>query len=169
MQFISPKIGTQQNWETARTSTLHSQRKSNTKISKCQSKLWFKFILMKTKHPVHIMVFGLVNGDGDDMPPFIFSQGLKLDKETYIRCLEAFVLPGSRGWLFEDSMSTNWILHDATQAEASREKISATISPLTSARLTLRNPIPLITICGTEWSKRQTKSRATPKMNWRQG
>ena len=31
---------------------------------------------MKTKHPIHIMVFEVVTSDGDIMPPFIFPHGL---------------------------------------------------------------------------------------------
>ena len=50
-------------------------------------------ILMKSKHPVHIMVFGVVTGNSDIMPPFIFLHGLRLNMETYIKCLEEAVLP----------------------------------------------------------------------------
>ena len=47
---------------------------------------------IKTKHPVHIMVFGVVTKDGDVMHPLIFPQGLKLNTEAYIKCLEEVVL-----------------------------------------------------------------------------
>ena len=50
-------------------------------------------IVMKSKHPVHIMVFGLVTSDGDIMPPFIFPHGLRFNTEAYIKCLEKVVLP----------------------------------------------------------------------------
>ena len=49
-------------------------------------------ILMKTKHPVHILVFGVVIRDGDIMHPFI-SHGLRLKIEAYINCLEEVVVP----------------------------------------------------------------------------
>ena len=49
-------------------------------------------IVMKTKHPVHIMVFGVVSCDGDVMPPFIFLHGLNLNIEAYIKCLQKIVL-----------------------------------------------------------------------------
>ena len=68
-----------------------------------QNDRWFALypqdvpILMKTKHPVHIMVFGVVSSDGDIMPPFIFPHGLKLNTEAYIKCLEKVVLP----WIVE--------------------------------------------------------------------
>ena len=35
-------------------------------------------ILMKNRHPVYMMVFGVVTGVGDVMPPFIFSHSLRL-------------------------------------------------------------------------------------------
>ena len=40
---------------------------------------------MKTKHLVHIMVSGEVTCDGDVMPPFIFQQHHKLNREAYIK------------------------------------------------------------------------------------
>ena len=40
---------------------------------------------MKTKHPVYIMVFGLVTNDGDIMPLFIFPYSLRLNMETCIK------------------------------------------------------------------------------------
>ena len=50
-------------------------------------------ILMKIKYPVHIMVFQMVTCDSDIKAPFIFSQGLRLNIEAYIKCLEEAVLP----------------------------------------------------------------------------
>ena len=35
-------------------------------------------IMMKPKHPVHIMVFGVVTSNADVMPPFIISHGFRL-------------------------------------------------------------------------------------------
>ena len=53
---------------------------------------------MKTKHPVYIMVFGVVTSDRDTMPPFIFPHGLTLNTEAaYIKYLEEVVLYGLRG------------------------------------------------------------------------
>ena len=49
----------------------------------------------------HIMVFGVVIGDGNDMPLFIFPRDLILNMEAYINCLEEVVLPGSRVWLLK--------------------------------------------------------------------
>ena len=43
---------------------------------------------MKTKRPVHIMVFGVVTSDGDVMPTFIFPHGLTLNTVAYSKRLE---------------------------------------------------------------------------------
>ena len=40
---------------------------------------------MKTKHPVHIRVFGMVTSNGNVMPPFIFPHGLNMG--AYIKSL----------------------------------------------------------------------------------
>ena len=44
--------------------------------------------MMKTKHPVHIMLFGAVISNGAIMLPFIFQHGHKLNMEAYIKCLD---------------------------------------------------------------------------------
>ena len=49
-------------------------------------------ILIKIKHPVHIMVFEVITSDGDFISPFIFSHGLTLNTEVYIKCLKEIVL-----------------------------------------------------------------------------
>ena len=41
-------------------------------------------IVMKTKHLVHVMVFGVVTSNGDVLPPFISPHSLRLN----IKCLE---------------------------------------------------------------------------------
>ena len=45
-------------------------------------------IVMKTKHPVHVIELGVVTSDGHIMPPFIFLYGLRFNMEAYIMCLE---------------------------------------------------------------------------------
>ena len=39
---------------------------------------------MKTKHLVNIIMFGVVTGDDDVIPPFIFPQSLRHNTETDI-------------------------------------------------------------------------------------
>ena len=48
--------------------------------------------VMKTKHAIHVMVFGVVIIKGDIMPPFIFPKSLRLKTEAYANCLEEVVL-----------------------------------------------------------------------------
>ena len=70
----------------------------------CEDK--FIFILMKTKHLVSLMVFGVVTSNGDVMLWFIFPHDLKLNTEVNIKCLKEVVThPQSElwGWLSEDS------------------------------------------------------------------
>ena len=102
---------------------------------------------MKTKHPVSIMVFGIVTSDGDVMLPFIFSRGLSLNMETYIKCLEEVVL----SWTEKENptFDNRTLQHHATKAEEPSlgcEKISATTLPLKSGRPTLQIAIPLLCI-----------------------
>ena len=48
---------------------------------------------MNNKHPVHIMMFGVVTSNGDIMSSVIFLHGLRLNSENYIKCLEDVVSP----------------------------------------------------------------------------
>ena len=47
---------------------------------------------MKTIHPVYIIVFGMVTGNGDIILPFIFLHSLKLNIEAYLKYVEELVL-----------------------------------------------------------------------------
>ena len=64
-----------------------------------QNKCWLvlstqdELILMKTKHPVHIIVFELIISGSDVIPQFTFSHGIRYNMETY-KCLEKVVLGG---------------------------------------------------------------------------
>ena len=49
-------------------------------------------IEMKAKHPVHIVVFGMVPRNGDFMILLIFSLSLRLNTDAYIKCLMEVVL-----------------------------------------------------------------------------
>ena len=73
----------------------------NISVCGCHSKNRSKFILMKTKHPVHIVVFGVVTSDSDVILAFIFPHGLRFntslkEEEPHglrlFKCLEVVVL-----------------------------------------------------------------------------
>ena len=49
-------------------------------------------IVIRIKHPVHIMVFGVVTGDGDVILLFILPHGPTRKIEVYIKCLELILL-----------------------------------------------------------------------------
>ena len=109
----------------------------------CQSVERFKFILMKTKHPVHIIVFGVVTSDDDVMPTFILPHGFTINTEAYIKWLKCLCWPRSSGCLLEDLT-----LRQATQAKEPRNFCDH-ITP-TSVRLTPQIVIPLIIKSGTQ-------------------
>ena len=107
-----------------------------------------------TKHPVNIMVFGMVTSNGDVMPPFFFAHGLRLNTEAYIKCLEEVVLP----WIKRQKNCA--ILHKQKNLSLGCQKISVTTSSLTSGRLTPLTAIFFI-MCGLQLSERPTKLCAT--------
>ena len=75
---------------------LHSCQKPQYKdfrVFGCQSEKRLIFISMKTKHPIHIVVCGVVTSNSGVMPLFIFPHGFRFNMEVYIKCLEEVVLP----------------------------------------------------------------------------
>lgn len=52
--------------------------------------------IARSKHPSHIMVFGLVSSDGKKMPPVFCDKGFKLNTEGYLKILQENVLPWVR-------------------------------------------------------------------------
>ena len=83
----------------------------NTNISHCLGvprKTRFRFILMKTKYSVHMMMFTVVTSDSDVMLPFISTQRPTLSVWRRKCC------PGSNGRLTEDVLSGNMALCYAT-------------------------------------------------------
>ena len=43
--------------------------------------------VFRTKHPVSLMVLGIVGPDGKKMPPYFFKQGEKIGVDVYYRVL----------------------------------------------------------------------------------
>ena len=70
---------------------------------------WDVPIVIKTKHPVHIIE--MITSDSNIMSAFIFPHGLTLISKAYIKCCSE-----SRKSLLEDPLSGNRILCHATQA-----------------------------------------------------
>ena len=50
-------------------------------------------MLMKTKFPATVMVFGLVSSEGHIMPPYIFEVSLKVNSKVYLDVLKSVVIP----------------------------------------------------------------------------
>ena len=102
-----------------------------------------------------------------DIPTFIFPQGLRINMETYIKCLEEVVLP----WIKRMTAGRLYICTVShKQVKPIRcQKVLVTTSPLTSDCLTLQIAISLIIMCKAQLNEKLTKLCATLKMNWRQG
>ena len=64
-------------------------------------------MVMKTKFPATIMVFGVVSSEGHIMPPNIFEVGLKVNTKVYLGVLKSVVIPwcnqvaGGRTWMWQ--------------------------------------------------------------------
>lgn len=61
-------------------------------------KSWLKILfyvprVMKTKFPQSVMVFGCNSSEGDEMPPHVFPQGLRLNSNGYVELLCTVVKP----------------------------------------------------------------------------
>lgn len=52
-------------------------------------------VLREVKHPVNIMVLGVIISDNDFILPFIFTHGTRLNMNA-IKCLEWTVLPSMK-------------------------------------------------------------------------
>ena len=65
-------------------------------------------IVRKTKHPVHIMVFGVITGDGNIIPLFIFSYGLRLNTEAYIAWIMRLVAERIYIWQQDSAQTCCW-------------------------------------------------------------
>jgi DDE superfamily endonuclease len=50
-------------------------------------------IVMHTKFPSSVMVFGVVTNEGHVMPPYFFPQGLRVNADAYIETLDTIVKP----------------------------------------------------------------------------
>ena len=48
-------------------------------------------IVIETKHPVYVMIFGVVSSNGNIIPLFIFQHGLSLNTEAYLKIMEELV------------------------------------------------------------------------------
>ena len=62
-------------------------------------------MVMKTKFPATLMVFGVVSSDGYTMPPHIFEVGLKVNTKVYLDVLKSVVIP----WCDQVAGATPWV------------------------------------------------------------
>ena len=68
-------------------------------------------MVMKTKFPATVMVFGVVSSEGLIMPPHIFEVGLKVNTKVYLDVLKSVVIPwcnqvaDGRPWVWQQDFS----------------------------------------------------------------
>ena len=73
---------------------------------------------MKTKIPVHIMVFGVVSSDGHVMSPHIFEEGLRVNQNVYQDVLATVVKP----WIEEVAAGRPYVFQqDSAPAHTARK------------------------------------------------
>ena len=144
-----------------------------------QNNHWFALslqdalIMMKSKHPIHIMMFKVVTSNGDVMPSFIFPHALRLNTEAYIKCLKEVVF-----WIKRMDAGRPYVWQqDPVPCHTSRrtqswlsENFCNHITPNTwLPNSPDDNPLDYYVLDTVETNKRRTKLRAIPKMNWWQG
>ena len=81
--------------ETARFTARHSRKKrqyGDMRVFGCPYQVSFISILIKTKHLVNIMAFGMATNDGGVIPSFIFPPVFTFNTEAYIKCQEDVML-----------------------------------------------------------------------------
>ena len=59
--------------------------------SKCKSGRFKMPMVMKTKFPATVMVFGIVSSEGHIMPPHVYEVGLKVNTKVYLDVLKCVV------------------------------------------------------------------------------
>ena len=125
---------------------------------------------MKTKDPVHIMIFRTVTKDWDSFLLFIFLRSFILNAETYIKCLEKVVQSSIK------RVATRrpyiWLQNSVTCHTNRRIQPWSSenfCDHITSDIYCLTPPIaiPLIIMGWTQLSERLTKFLAIPKMKAR--
>ena len=127
-----------------------------------QNHHWFALFLqevligMKTKHPIHIMIFWVVTLYLHSSSHVDSNSSSGPTSSTWRRkCW-----PGSKGWPLEGSTFNNRTLRHTTHAgetNVGSKKTSATILPEHLAKKHLIFEISSIIVCGIRLSERQTK------------
>ena len=138
----------------------------------CQSDDRITLILMKTKHPIYIILLGVVTSECDVLLPLVLPPGFCLNTEANIKCLGKVgltwierVAAGKKNYFSQQNFApcdtSRWIQSLVRENFCNHiiPKIWPPICPDC-------NPFAM---AGVWWSKRPTKFRATSKINQRQG
>ena len=75
-------------------------------------------MVMKTKFPATVMVFGVVSSEGHIIPPHIFKVGLKVNTKVYLDVQKSVVIP----WCNQEADGRPWVWQqDSALAQKSKE------------------------------------------------
>ena len=109
--------------------------------SKCKSGQFNVPMVMKTKFPATVMVFGVVSSEGHTMPPHIFEVGLKINIKVYLDVLKSVVIPwcnqvaGGRPWVWQQDSAP---AHKTKETQTWLQKECYDFVPFSHSPLLLR-------------------------------
>ena len=89
-------------------------------------------MVMKTKFPVTVMVFGVVSREGHIMPPHFFEVGLKVKTKVYLYVLKSVVIPwcnqvaGGKPWVWQQDSAP---AHKSKGTQAWLQNVCSDIVP----------------------------------------
>ena len=101
-------------------------------------------MVIKTKFPATVMVFGAVSSEGHIMPPHIFEVCLKVNTKVYLDMLKSVVIPrcnqvaGGRPWVWQQGSAP---AHKSKETQAWLQKECYEFLPFSHCPL-LRRPEP---------------------------
>ena len=126
-------------------------------------------IVMKTKHTVHIFMFGVIDNNGNVMA-FMLVHSVRINPEAYIVQLEEILL----SWIERMSTVRYYVWKQAyVPCHTSKRTPPCLFENFCNYIIlyifcfTSQIAVPLI-MCGAQLNDRPAKILSTPKINWRQ-
>jgi hypothetical protein len=121
-------------------------------------------IIMSTKFLANVMVLGVVSNKGDVMPPHIFTKGLKINTDEYLKAMEDVVKP----WTDQVAVGRRNVFQQdgapAHNSKRTQEWLKANLLEVWEKEIGLparRTVIPSTILCGTSLKYKSTRSPRT--------
>jgi hypothetical protein len=121
-------------------------------------------IIMSTKFLANVMVLGVVSNKGDVMPPHIFTKGLKINTDEYLKAMEDVVKP----WTDQVAVGRRNVFQQdgapAHNSKRTQEWLKANLLEVWEKEVGLpgrRTGIPSTILCGTSLKYKSTRSPRT--------